>query len=86
MNTRSPANNAAENQDDESRATAERELAESKQYDPDARKSVAVPGTGGTISGTAFADHVADMSEETVERLEKSYTKFEAEQAKLAAQ
>ncbi len=52
-----------------------------QRYEPGARKSVTVPGTDGTVSGTAFAGHVADMSDEKVEELDKRFADFQADQA-----
>jgi hypothetical protein len=56
-------------------------------YDPDARKSVVVPGTDGTLSGTAFADMVDgdgnlkdDANQQSPEELEK--VKQEYDEAK----
>lgn len=53
------------------------------QYDPDARKSVVVPGTDGTLSGTAFADMVDDegnlkddaiqVDEQKLDEIKKEY-------------
>ncbi|EEN89167.1 hypothetical protein RHOER0001_4861 [Rhodococcus erythropolis SK121] len=49
-----------------------------KRYEPGARESVTVPGTGGTVAGTAFADHVTEMSDERVRDLDKEFTEFQA--------
>lgn len=49
-----------------------------KRYEPGARESVTVPGTGGTVAGTAFADHVSEMSDERVEDLDKQFSDFHA--------
>ena len=49
-----------------------------KRYEPGARESVTVPGTGGTVAGTAFADHVSEMSDEKVEDLDKEFADFQA--------
>ncbi|TSE00117.1 hypothetical protein FOS14_09915 [Skermania sp. ID1734] len=54
-------------------AVSEENLEDAKQqskeiderYDPDARRSVTIPGTGGTISGTAFDGHVPEGEGET---------------------
>lgn len=66
---------------------AKKDMGEMDQrYEPGARKSVTVPGTDGTISGTAFAEHVAEMSDEKVEELDKRFADFQTEQAKQAKQ
>ncbi|MBT2272194.1 hypothetical protein [Rhodococcus qingshengii] len=49
-----------------------------QRYEPGARESVTVPGTGGTVAGTAFADHVTEMSNERAEQLDKEFSDFEA--------
>ncbi|MFF1555477.1 hypothetical protein ACFVX3_31090 [Rhodococcus erythropolis] len=49
-----------------------------KRYEPGARESVTVPGTGGTVAGTAFADHVTEMPDERVEDLDKEFADFRA--------
>lgn len=45
-------------------------------YEPGSRESVTVPGTGGTVAGTAFADHVTEMSDEKVEDLDEQFSNF----------
>ncbi|MFZ2175173.1 MAG: hypothetical protein WAW17_14310 [Rhodococcus sp. (in: high G+C Gram-positive bacteria)] len=47
--------------DDEAIADAHQKSAEiDARYEPGARETVVLPGTGGTVSGTAFADYVDD--------------------------
>ncbi|KAA0023030.1 hypothetical protein [Antrihabitans cavernicola] len=52
----------------------------SEQYTPGARKTVAVPGTDGTVAGTAFEEHVNQMSDEEKEKADKSMAEFKADQ------
>lgn len=61
-------------------ADGAKELADEmdKRYEPGARESVTVPGTGGTVAGTAFADHVTEMSDARVEDLDKQFSEFQA--------
>ncbi len=47
-----------------------------KRYEPGARESVTVPGTGGTVAGTAFADHVTEMSDERATDLDEQFSDF----------
>jgi len=49
-----------------------------KRYEPGARESVTVPGTGGTVAGTAFADHVTEMSDERIEDLDEQFEDFQS--------
>ncbi|AYJ49597.1 hypothetical protein [Rhodococcus sp. P1Y] len=50
--------------DDETRQQAEEQVAGIEQkYEPGARPTVTLPGTGGMVSGTAFADMVDENGE-----------------------
>lgn len=50
--------------DDSTREKAEEEVAGiDKKYEPGARPTVTLPGTGGMVSGTAFADMVDENGE-----------------------
>ncbi|MGF0246975.1 hypothetical protein ACQR36_21640 [Rhodococcus erythropolis] len=61
-------------------ADGAKELADEmdKRYEPGSRETVTVPGTGGTVAGTAFADHVTEMSDEKVENLDEQFSEFQA--------
>mgnify|MGYP006877734066 CR=1 FL=1 len=50
------------------------------QYTPGARKTVTVPGTDGTVAGTAFEEHVDQMSDADKEAADKSMAEFKADQ------
>ncbi|MEE2032196.1 hypothetical protein [Rhodococcus chondri] len=56
-----------DNLDDDTKRRAEERADEiQKMYEPGARPTTTVPGTGGMVSGTAFADF-ADQPEGTVD-------------------
>ncbi|MDV6272347.1 hypothetical protein R3Q06_02430 [Rhodococcus erythropolis] len=86
MNTESSGHVDAEREDPTGSDTSgdaaveAKELADEmdKRYEPGARESVTVPGTGGTVAGTAFADHVTEMSDERVEDLDKQFSDFQS--------
>jgi len=61
-------------------ADGAKELADEmdKRYEPGSIETVTVPGTGGTVAGTAFADHVTEMSDEKVENLDEQFSEFQA--------
>ncbi|MGE2772850.1 hypothetical protein ACQGAO_32110 [Rhodococcus sp. 1.20] len=84
MNTESSGHADAAREDTSGTETSDdapdgaKELADEmdERYEPGARESVTVPGTGGTVARTAFADHVTEMSDEKVEDLDKQFSDF----------
>ena len=57
-----------ENIDEDTKRRAKEQAEEmQRRYEPGARPTVTLPGTGGTVSGTAFADLVDTGSDEVDE-------------------
>lgn len=68
LSTQRRSEDPLENIDEDTKRRASEQAEEmQRRYEPGARPTVTLPGTGGTVSGTAFADIVETGSDEVDE-------------------